>query len=75
MSTAPAPMTTPLAAPHDRETAHEHAWVTRSRHATSEGVLRYVRCVSCGAHRVDLQGAGTAAPQALRRAVGGVSPR
>jgi hypothetical protein len=29
---------------------HEHAWQTRSRHPTSEGVVRYQRCL-CGSWR------------------------
>ena len=29
---------------------HEHAWQTRSRHPTSEGVVRYQRC-HCGSWR------------------------
>ncbi len=29
---------------------HEHAWQTRSRHPTSEGVVRYQRC-RCGSWR------------------------
>ena len=33
---------------------HEHGWATESTHATSEGMLRYVRCVGCGSRRVDL---------------------
>ncbi len=41
----------PLASSHERD--HEHAWSTRSRHATSEGWVIYVRCDACGAWRVD----------------------
>lgn len=48
---------------------HEHAWMTRSRHVTSEGTLRYVQCAACGVQRVDLQAVGAAAPSALSRAV------
>lgn len=33
--------------------AHDHAWTTQSRHASSDGWVRYVRC-ACGARRVDL---------------------
>jgi len=50
--------------------AHEHAWETRSRHRTADGTLLYVRCVACGAQRVDLHAAGAAAPTALSRALG-----
>ncbi|RKT35791.1 hypothetical protein DEU34_0296 [Microbacterium sp. AG1240] len=35
--------------------AHEHGWATESAHRTSEGRLLYVRCLGCGARRVDLQ--------------------
>ncbi|WP_243224594.1 hypothetical protein [Microbacterium sp. CIAB417] len=45
--------------------AHEHGWITESRHATSEGRIVYVRCTGCGARRVDLESAGTVPPQAL----------
>lgn len=41
-ATAPSPATT-----------HEHGWVTLSSHATSDGIVRYVRCAVCGALRVD----------------------
>jgi len=34
---------------------HEHSWLTESRHATSEGTVRYVQCPECAARRVDLQ--------------------
>lgn len=37
-------------------TLHEHGWITRSRHVTSEGVISYTRCVVCGVHRVELDG-------------------
>lgn len=37
-------------------TTHEHGWITLSRHATSEGVIVYTRCVDCPAHRVELAG-------------------
>jgi hypothetical protein len=30
--------------------SHEHAWQTRSRHPTTEGVVRYQRC-HCGSWR------------------------
>ncbi|UTX53670.1 hypothetical protein [Leucobacter aridicollis] len=35
--------------------AHEHSWRTESHHSTSEGIVRYVRCARCGAHRVELR--------------------
>lgn len=34
---------------------HEHAWSTRSRHATSAGWVLYVQCLACGTWRVDAQ--------------------
>lgn len=56
------------------ETAHEHGWAVESAHRTSEGRLLYVRCVHCGARRVDLDASvpGTP-PSAVSRPVG-VSP-
>ena len=48
----------------------EHGWVTASRHATSQGVVVYVRCVSCASHRVELASAGSAMPpRAMSRPV------
>lgn len=35
--------------------AHEHEWLTRSTHLTSEGAVTYQQC-SCGVYRL-LQGA------------------
>ncbi|MFD6700848.1 MULTISPECIES: hypothetical protein [unclassified Microbacterium] len=66
--TASIPLTTPD--PLRPAPAHEHAWRTRSRHRTSDGTLLYVRCVTCGAQRVDLHAADSAAPTALSRALG-----
>ena len=43
----------PLAATPD--TAHEHGWILQSRHATAEGMIRYVRCTLCSARRIDLE--------------------
>ena len=68
-STAPVPATAFVEQPRRAEARHEHAWATLSRHSTSEGVLRYVRCVSCGAHRVDVRAPGHAAPAPVSRAV------
>ncbi|WP_121073693.1 hypothetical protein [Leucobacter aridicollis] len=53
--TAPAP-----APPHR---VHEHAWHAESSHPTSEGIVSYVRCVRCGARRVELR---PLAPRASR---------
>lgn len=47
---------------------HEHAWVTESQHATSEGVVRYARCVACDSRRVELQYGGVV-PDAISRVV------
>ncbi|WP_040524404.1 hypothetical protein [Gordonia effusa] len=44
---------------------HEHGWYTQSRHATSEGVVLYVRCGSCGTQRVDLQRPDDLLPAAI----------
>lgn len=38
-----------------------------SRHPTSEGVVLYVRCTGCSAHRVDLQTHSQTPPTALSR--------
>ena len=48
---------------------HEHAWVTRSAHRTSEGTVRYVGC-DCGTQRIDLQSSPSSPPSALSREVG-----
>lgn len=50
--------------------AHEHGWLTESRHPTSEGTLRYVRCGACGIRRVDVQPAGAVTASALTRDIG-----
>ncbi|MFJ2369611.1 hypothetical protein [Microbacterium sp. NPDC087665] len=49
---------------------HEHAWLTESRHRTSEGILSYVRCDACGARRVDLQAQPHLPPAAVSRGLG-----
>jgi hypothetical protein len=49
---------------------HEHAWVTESVHATSEGRVRYVRCTGCVARRVDLDPLSLAPASALSREIG-----
>ncbi|MBW9208643.1 hypothetical protein KV100_03175 [Mumia sp. zg.B21] len=48
---------------------HEHAWLTESHHATSDGMVRYVRCPECGARRVDLQRHPDAPPAGTSRVV------
>ena len=54
---------------HPRQIDHEHAWRTESMHSTSEGQVVYVRCATCGAHRVDLQPIGMLIPGAVSRPV------
>jgi len=49
----------------------EHGWLTESRHATSEGVVLYVRCSSCGARRIDLLPAAVVIPVPLSGVVAG----
>jgi len=49
---------------------HEHAWMTESVHVTSEGRVRYVRCVDCVARRVDVEAAPAVPPSALTREIG-----
>jgi hypothetical protein len=53
---------------------HEHAWVTESVHATSEGRVRYVRCTGCIARRVDLDPAAAAPAAPLSREFGAAQP-
>lgn len=50
---------------HTPSLTHEHGWIALSRHATSEGVVIYARCVDCGAHRVE--SVATPMPTALTR--------
>lgn len=49
--------------------AHEHSWITDSRHAVSAGYVAYVRCPACGARRVDLEEGPEQPPVALTRAL------
>ncbi|WP_230103611.1 hypothetical protein [Microbacterium sp. Bi121] len=62
LHTRPIPQQTTL-------TMHEHAWLTESRHRTSEGIVTYVRCAACSARRVDLQSRPQLPPVALSRSV------
>nr|WP_201471383.1 hypothetical protein [Microbacterium hydrocarbonoxydans] len=55
------PIAVPLREPH------EHAWITQSRHPTSEGIVVYVQCANCAARRVDLQSRRALPPTALSR--------
>ena len=50
---------------------HEHAWDTESSHITSEGRVRYVRCTSCPARRVDVAERAWLPPSAISRVLGG----
>lgn len=55
---------------HDADgggSACEHGWLTESRHRISTGTIVYVRCVRCGARRVDHLGEGARVPDALSR--------
>lgn len=70
-STDTLPILRPTAAP----AAHEHSWLTESRHSTSEGTIVYVRCGACAARRVDLRPSSTTPstslpPIAMSRSVG-----
>ncbi|MFJ4254910.1 hypothetical protein [Microbacterium sp. NPDC090003] len=67
--------TLPILRPAPAPVAHEHSWLTESRHATSEGIVVYVRCGTCAARRVDLRPSSatpsTALPPiAMSRSVG-----
>ncbi|WP_156761811.1 hypothetical protein [Microbacterium karelineae] len=44
---------------------HEHGWATESAHRTSEGVVVYVRCETCGRRRVDRRDQLAMPPSAL----------
>ena len=56
-----------LPIPRQTVRPHEHAWIVDSRHPTIEGVVMYVRCTGCSAHRVDLQTHSQTPPTALSR--------
>lgn len=51
----------------DKTELHEHGWTTQSSHTTSDGVVVYVRCESCGTQRVDLLRRGGLLPAAMSR--------
>jgi hypothetical protein len=53
----------------ERGHEHEHAWATESRHPTSAGWVLYVRCVTCGMRRVDVQDRHHVPPAPLSRVV------
>lgn len=57
-----------------RTTAHEHAWLTESRHSTSEGVVLYVLCAGCGSRRVDLQPHPDTPPVAVSAETAALTP-
>ncbi|WP_341973882.1 hypothetical protein [Microbacterium sp. LWO13-1.2] len=63
LDTRPVPVALP------RKALHEHAWVTESRHPTSDGVLLYVKCAGCGTRRVDVQARLQHPPTALSREI------
>lgn len=48
----------------------EHAWSVESRHATSDGLVHYVRCVRCTVRRIDLVAPGGVVPAGITRAIG-----
>lgn len=50
-----------------QDAIHDHAWLTESGHQTSDGRVLYVRCVRCGARRVDLQAHPLVPPHSLTR--------
>jgi len=62
-----APHTLPLIA---LASVHEHAWITESLHATSEGRVRYVRCADCPVRRVDVDPSVSTPPTAVTREIG-----
>lgn len=64
--TAPETLSLPVVAEASR---HEHGWVTESAHATSQGLVRYVRCAACGTRRVDLEPGTVVTPVAVSRPV------
>jgi hypothetical protein len=66
--------TLPIPRPTLAPPPHEHAWLTESRHSTSDGVVVYVRCGSCTARRVDLEPDASAPPTALSRGIGIATP-
>lgn len=66
--------TLPIPRIHPSTDPHEHAWSVESRHPTSEGIVLYVRCTSCRAHRVDVQPHPHTPPTALSAELPGVMP-
>jgi len=62
--------TLPIPRPTADMRGHEHAWLSESRHRTTEGAVVYVRCASCSARRVDLQPHPAAPPIAISGEVG-----
>jgi len=57
-------------APHAVPTGHEHGWLVESAHRTSDGIVQYVRCVVCGARRVDVAAIPIPVPAAASGVVG-----
>lgn len=67
--------TLPIPRPTTAPMAHEHFWLTESRHSTSEGIVVYVRCGACTARRIDLRPSSAAPstslpPIAMSRSIG-----
>ncbi|MBQ3358142.1 MAG: hypothetical protein IJG47_04485 [Microbacterium sp.] len=67
--------TLPILRPTTALMAHEHFWLTESRHSTSEGIVVYVRCGACTARRIDLHPSSAAPsisvpPIAMSRSIG-----
>ncbi|WP_295014217.1 hypothetical protein [uncultured Microbacterium sp.] len=69
MTASPSPAPAALGCVAPAPAPHAHAWITRSRHPTSEGVVVYVQCVECGSLRTDLIAAPAAVPTAWSRIV------
>ncbi|KAB1649619.1 hypothetical protein [Pseudoclavibacter endophyticus] len=67
--TSDAPFPERSTSPRDRRSDCEHGWMLESRHATSEGAIVYVRCATCGTHRVDVQPLPWLPPEALSRSL------
>ncbi|WP_336631164.1 MULTISPECIES: hypothetical protein [unclassified Microbacterium] len=55
----------PVPASTSATSPHEHGWSVESRHSTSDGVILYVRCTSCGVRRVDREHGRGTPPTAL----------
>jgi hypothetical protein len=65
VSSMTTPPTSPNAEVRDLRRTHEHGWAVESAHSTSDGRVLYVRCLECGARRVDLERRPETPPSAL----------